>query len=439
MGNTCGKPQRRREFDSGEASVLENSLEKIETKSGTSVISRVNQYKIADVLGKGAYGAVYRAVDTARGDVVAIKVMEKGELRKKTKQIGRPQPQSQVATTILREIAVMKRVRHVNCVHLFEVIDDPLGDRIFLVMELLQGGEVMAEANLPPDQAHLDEPTARFIFRDLLDGLEYLHGNGILHRDIKPENIVYSELPAFSRTRNASSASGITSVFGGVTEALTSATSNVIHKLTEATDSAGALVTTPRSLLPVSRQTSAASAQGSGRSATPIHGQADGHASTPSASPRASPVDVSTTAAADPTPHADDADKEQQPLKRVASNVSSSAPSKANAPPASGSAKGAAAAPADAPADALADTPADGAAESAAGAAPAAAAAAAASTAAASLSRTSPLLSADDKEDREKSKSARSVSSGSTRSGLLSLAASSRPLSLQPRRQPSPP
>ena len=209
---SCGKSAaRRREAKNGsDDEVIEHEVERIETKSGSSVLTRVNQYKMEAMLGKGAFGAVYRASDTAQGDVVAVKVMEKGELRKKTKQLGRPKPQgTMVSMTILKEIAVMKRVRHPNCVHLFEVIDDPMGDRIFLIMEMLSGGEVMAEDNLPAEKTFLEEWIARSVFRDLIDGLEYLHGNGILHRDIKPENIVFAERPAWSRKRAESNAGGL--------------------------------------------------------------------------------------------------------------------------------------------------------------------------------------------------------------------------------------
>ncbi|KOO34539.1 calcium calmodulin-dependent protein kinase kinase 1 [Chrysochromulina tobinii] len=203
MGAGCSCRRERRDVDNVRR-VEERTVETIERKAGSMTLARVNQYRMEQVLGKGSFGAVYRASDMARRDAVAVKVMDKAELRKKMKQLGnKPQelmPQGTiVSNSILKEIAVMKRVRHAHCACLFEVIDDPLGDRIFLVMELLLGGQVMDEPNLPANQTFLEEWMARSVFRNLLDGLQYLHCNGILHRDIKPENIVYSERPSFGR------------------------------------------------------------------------------------------------------------------------------------------------------------------------------------------------------------------------------------------------
>ena len=202
MGVCQSKGLKRRDVTAQGAEIIveDHQLTNIETSKNSNTLTKVNQYKLEQPpLGKGSFGAVYKASDPAVGEYVAIKVMEKGELRKKSKGLGgRPKgpmggkPSKKdgggtiVSMSILREIAVMKRVAHPNCVRLFEVIDDPVGDRIFLVMDLLLGGEVLSPSNLPSGQSYLNEEDALEVFRDLLDGLEYLHGNGILHRDIKP-------------------------------------------------------------------------------------------------------------------------------------------------------------------------------------------------------------------------------------------------------------
>ena len=218
--------------------VRERSLERFETANRG--LKAVNQYSVERLLGKGTFGAAYSAVDDDKRERVAIKMIEKGELRKKMHgyRKARNAQSTAVTSTVLKEIAVMKRVQHPNCVRLFEVIDDPKGGRIFMVMELLLGGEVMAEDNLPVDQPHLSEAQARAVFRDLLNGLEYLHGNGILHRDIKPENLAYSERPLFGRWREKplpSERGGVgTSLLNAATAAKTKAVVGVTGGIADA-------------------------------------------------------------------------------------------------------------------------------------------------------------------------------------------------------------
>jgi len=189
MGATasCG-PRRVRVADEQTEVVTTQLTESTRHKP----LTKVGEFRIGKLLGRGAFGAVYEGID-ANGRLVAIKVLDKSLLKRRASMARGPNP---LLDGVKREIAVMKQIRHPNCVHLFAVIDDPEGDRIFLVMEKLSGGEVMAPENLPVGSTHLTIPAARAVFRDLLLGLEYLHGNGILHRDIKPENLVFIERPS---------------------------------------------------------------------------------------------------------------------------------------------------------------------------------------------------------------------------------------------------
>ena len=161
-----------------------------ETDTG---LRKINQYKFNSVIGRGSFGEVWLATDD-HNISYAIKVLKRSMLRKKRTGMA-----SNALDAVLREVAVLKKVRHPHAVQLFEILDDGKGDRLFLVMELRCGGEVMADANLPAGESHLPEHLARGVFRDLILGLEYLHVNGVLHRDIKPENIVDETAPRFGQ------------------------------------------------------------------------------------------------------------------------------------------------------------------------------------------------------------------------------------------------
>lgn len=143
---------------------------------------KLNTYEIIRELGRGQHGKVKLALNTETGEEVAIKIVERN---------GRPRLGRRSYTTneekIRREIAIMKKCNHPNIVRIKEVLDDSKSNKIYLVLEYLEKGEIIWTNEGAPVMS-LDQ--IREVARDVVSGLEYLHFQGIIHRDIKPANLL---------------------------------------------------------------------------------------------------------------------------------------------------------------------------------------------------------------------------------------------------------
>lgn len=88
-----------------------------------------------------------------------------------------------------REIAIMKKCRHRNIVSLYEVIDDPSLDVMYLVMQYVDKGPIATIRNDGTIEKRIEAGALADYALQIVKGLRYLHRSGIIHRDM-PDNIL---------------------------------------------------------------------------------------------------------------------------------------------------------------------------------------------------------------------------------------------------------
>ena len=135
------------------------------------------QYEARKNIGAGAFGIVCEAVDLATGDSVAIK------------KIGHASATPTLARRTLREIRVLRYIRHENIVQLRDIFRIPgsLGVNVYMVMDLMEGS---LHHVIHGSEDYLEYDLIVFFLYQLLRGLKYLHAAGIAHRDLKPSNLL---------------------------------------------------------------------------------------------------------------------------------------------------------------------------------------------------------------------------------------------------------
>lgn len=135
------------------------------------------QYQIQEVVGKGSYGVVASAIDTHTGERVAIK------------KINDVFEHVSDATRILREIKLLRLLRHPDIVEIKHIMLPPCRREfkdIYVVFELMESDlhqVIKANDDLTPEHY-------QFFLYQLLRALKYIHTAKVYHRDLKPKNIL---------------------------------------------------------------------------------------------------------------------------------------------------------------------------------------------------------------------------------------------------------
>ncbi len=140
------------------------------------------RYRIIGVVGRGGFGAVYKAQDTrADGQLVAVKEMSKGGLS--------PQQIAEVTGTFKREALILSSLAHPNLPRIYDhFVDD---GRWYIIMDFIDG-DTLEELLLKATGSCFRVERALEIGISLCGVLEYLHSQlpPVIFRDLKPANIM---------------------------------------------------------------------------------------------------------------------------------------------------------------------------------------------------------------------------------------------------------
>ncbi|PPQ63706.1 hypothetical protein CVT24_004286, partial [Panaeolus cyanescens] len=129
---------------------------------------------LTSISGEGTYATVYKGRSRTTNEIVALK-----EIHLDAEE-GTP-------STAIREISLMKELKHVNIVRLHDVIHTET--KLVLIFEYCEQ-DLKKYMDQHGERGALDPSTVRSFMYQLLKGTAFCHENQVLHRDLKPQNLL---------------------------------------------------------------------------------------------------------------------------------------------------------------------------------------------------------------------------------------------------------
>ncbi|KAF8665098.1 hypothetical protein AX16_000566 [Volvariella volvacea WC 439] len=136
-----------------------------------------NNYIQLEKLGEGTYATVFKGRSRTTNEIVALKEIHLD-------------PEEGTPSTAIREISLMKELKHVNVVRLYDVIHTET--KLVLIFEFCEQ-DLKKYMDTHGERGALDLNIVRSFMYQLLKGTAYCHENQVLHRDLKPQNLLINK------------------------------------------------------------------------------------------------------------------------------------------------------------------------------------------------------------------------------------------------------
>ncbi|GAB7361438.1 hypothetical protein MBLNU230_g1494t1 [Neophaeotheca triangularis] len=151
---------------------------KMPSKDGTAQrnakeVEGLKDYQLGDCVGRGAFGSVYRALNWSTGETVAIKQVRLADL-----------PRSEL-NVIMQEIDLLKNLHHPNIVKYHGFVKSH--ESLYIILEYCENGSLHS---ICKNFGKFPENLVSLYTAQVLQGLLFLHEQGVIHRDIKGANIL---------------------------------------------------------------------------------------------------------------------------------------------------------------------------------------------------------------------------------------------------------
>ena len=142
-------------------------------KANQSQNSMEIRFQHIQKLGEGSYGQVHKVFDLHKQQLVALK-----KIKLNSEDEGIP-------STTLREISLLRELNHTNIIQLTDLMYQYNERKLYLIFECMDTDLYQYTRN-----RRLNVEEIRFIFRQIIEAVDYCHENLVFHRDLKPQNIL---------------------------------------------------------------------------------------------------------------------------------------------------------------------------------------------------------------------------------------------------------